>query len=228
MRYIINGALGLMGREMIRVAGEENVCAKVDKNACSDGYFSKIEDYLGEGDVIVDFSSHLATYEVCEYAVRRKMPLVIASTSHTCEEMQEIYRSCATVPIFLSYNFSGGVFAINEFIKILSSTLEIKKAEIFEKHHKDKKDAPSGTAITFKDTLTSFGYPDGIEILSVREGDGYAEHTVRLETDDEIITIKHEAKNRTLFAKGAVLAAEFIITQKNGLYGMKDLVNKRF
>ena len=142
--------------------------------------------------------------------------------------MQEIYRSCATVPIFLSYNFSGGVFAINEFIKILSSTLEIKKAQIFEKHHKDKKDAPSGTAITFKDTLTSFGYTDGIEILSVREGDGYAEHTVRLETDDEIITVKHEAKNRTLFAKGAVLAAEFIITQKNGLYGMKDLVNKRF
>ena len=62
----------------------------------------------------------------------------------------------------------------------------------------------------------------------MREGDGYAEHTVRLEMDDEIITVKHEAKNRTLFAKGAVSAAEFIITQKNGLYGMKDLINKRF
>ncbi len=228
MRYIINGALGRMGCEMIRVAGEENVCAKVDKNAHSDGYFPKIEDYTGGADVIVDFSSHSSVYQLCDYACENKIPLVIASTSHTCEEMQKIYRSCAVIPIFLSYNFSGGVFAINEFIKSLPNALEIKKVTIYEKHHKDKKDAPSGTAVMFKDALVSMGYTGEVDMISVRDGDGYGKHTVTVETDDEIITVKHEAGSRTLFAKGAVRAAEFIVSQKSGLYGMKDLINKRF
>lgn len=225
MKYIINGALGRMGREMAKLIGDTNVCAKIDKNAQTSGYFLKIDDYMGDADVIIDFSSHSSVYEICNYACRRKIPLVIASTAHTCEEMQEIYRSCAVIPIFLSYNFSGGVFAINEFIKALSSSLEIEKVTIFEKHHKDKKDAPSGTAVMLRDSIVSSGYTGDTEILSVREGEGFGVHTVKLETDDEIITVKHEAKNRTLFAKGALRAAEFIVSQKNGLYGMKDLVN---
>ena len=225
MKYIINGALGRMGREMAKLIGDTNVCAKIDKNAQTSGYFLKIDDYMGDADVIIDFSSHSSVYEICNYACRRRIPLVIASTAHTCEEMQAIYRSCAVIPIFLSYNFSGGVFAIKEFIGALSTSFEIRKVTIFEKHHKDKKDAPSGTAVMFRDAVICAGYTGDTEILSVREGDGFAEHTVKLETDDEIITVKHEAKNRTLFAKGALRAAEFIVAQKNGLYGMKDLVN---
>ena len=245
IKVLINGACGRMGCEvekLVDAAEDMKAVAKVDKMADKSGCYSDINDFDGEADVIIDFSNHLGTAELLEYAVRKNIPTVIATTGHTDEELKMISEAAKKIPVFHSANMSLGVALLVELAKRAAEVMPDADIEIVETHHNRKLDAPSGTALILADAVKSvrddseYVYGRGghkkrekteIGIHAVRAGNIVGEHEVIIATDSQIISLKHEAQSRSLFAEGAVRAAEFLVNQKPGLYNMNDLISGR-
>ena len=164
-----------------------------------------------EANVIIDVSSPSALSDALSY----KKPLVIGTTGHSPDQIAHIKAS--PLPIFLSANFSPGIALLKQFLKHNSQWFD--KAKIEDVHHFNKKDAPSGTALALASCLKI-----APEITSIREGDVIGKHTVTLNLQDESLIIQHNAHSRELFARGAILAAKFILGKKPGLYSMNDLI----
>ncbi len=245
MRILIHGVFGRMGREVARLAkdgyhGTEGAVG-VDIGGAVDGIecFTALDSAAGMADIIIDFSNHAATKAVCEFAVKTGMPVVIATTGQTDEELAAINEAAKSVPVFFSANMSLGVALLVSLAKTAAAIMPDAEIEIIEKHHNRKLDAPSGTALMLANeiktvrkkatfTLGRSGMakrtPGEIGIHAVRMGNIVGEHEVILGTDTQTITLKHEAHNRSLFAEGAVVAAEFLLKQKPGLYTMQDIV----
>lgn len=166
-------------------------------------------------DGIIEFSSKEALSELIDAV---NVPCVLASTGLTDEIKEKILLKSQKVPIFYSANFSMG---FNKLLYILKSAgLDPLNAEIFERHHIHKKDAPSGTALTLKKELN---IPK--EIISIREGEVFGEHEIHYYLEGETLIFKHIAENRNIFAIGACRALKFLVDKKPGLYGMQDLLN---
>ena len=243
MKVIVNGAAGRMGKVVLRLLSEgyrgASFAGGVDAFS-EDPAIVKTPDALTEkGDVIIDFSSHLATRAICDYAVRSNTPIVICTTGHTEEELAVIHEAAKSVPVFHSANMSLGVALLCELARQAAALYPDADIEIVETHHNRKLDAPSGTALMIADRIreerTDATYKLGraghekreareIGIHAVRMGNVVGEHEVRIGTDTETITLKHEAHDRSLFAEGAVVAARYLIGQKAGLYGMRDML----
>ena len=241
MKIIVNGALGRMGKEVVRLIensdAKHTVFEKVDiynENGCK-----CIAEVKGKADCIIDFSSHLATAEVCAYAVKTGTPAVIASTGHTEEEKELIKRISEKVPVFFSANMSLGVAVLTELAKKAAEAMPDADIEIVETHHNRKADAPSGTALMLAGAIKQvrekanfvFGrngqckrQKDDIGIHAVRMGNIVGIHEVIVSTDTQTLTLKHEAHSRALFAEGAISAAEFLVTRGNGLYDMHSML----
>jgi 4-hydroxy-tetrahydrodipicolinate reductase len=197
----------------------------------------------GGADVIVDFSHHAATKTLTDYAVSKKIPLLVATTGQTDAELDMIRAAAKTVPVFFAANYSLGIAALIRAAKAIAALYPDADIEIIEKHHNRKLDAPSGTALSIARALssvregeTAFTFGRGgqmkrqkneIGIHAVRLGNIVGEHEVLIGTDNETITLKHEAHSRALFAEGALAAASFLIGKPAGLYGMNDLVANR-
>lgn len=242
MRVIINGACGRMGVEVekLLLASEKHeIAAKIDKFGTGSDVLSDINDFSGEADVIIDFSNHLATEELMAYAANRKIPVVVSTTGHTDEELEMINEAAKQVAVFHSANMSLGVALLCELAVKTASLMPEADIEIVETHHNRKLDAPSGTALmiaraikTVRDNaLFKLGRAgnakrekEEIGIHAVRRGNIVGIHEVHVSTDNQTITIKHEAHSRALFAEGAVSAAEFIASKPAGLYTMNNLV----
>ena len=247
MKIIINGANGRMGREVVRLA-EENyggaaVAAKVDaffENPDNVTEFKKLSEFSGEADCIIDFSHHSLTTELLSYAAENSIPVVVATTGHTEDELAEINAAAEKVPVFFSANMSLGVALLTELAKKTAKAFPYADIEIIEKHHNRKADAPSGTALLLANAIKEirknakfiFGrggqakrMPEEIGIHAVRMGNIVGEHEVIVGTDTQTITLKHEAHSRALFAEGAVKAAEFLCGKKCGLYDMQSMIN---
>ena len=242
MKIILNGAGGRMGAEVRRLleagaGGSELVCA-VDASG-ADGMLSSLSEYTGEADLIIDFSHRSATAALTEYAVSRKLPVVVATTGQSEQELEMIRSAAKSVPIFFSANMSIGIAALIRAAKAVAAVYPDADIEIVETHHNRKLDAPSGTALMIANALTdvrpesSFQYGRGgqkkrekneIGIHAVRMGNIVGTHEVMIGTDTETITLKHEAHSRALFADGAIAAAAFLVTKPAGLYAMSDLV----
>ena len=233
MKIILNGSKGRMGQAVIKKAGSNEIIG-VDK--LSEEY-PTLNSYGGDADVIIDFSHHSATKELVSYAVSKKLPLVIATTGQTAEEKTFIEEASKTIPVFFSYNMSIGIAVLAESAKKVASVLPNAEIEIVEAHHDQKLDAPSGTSLLLANSLKEVrpnanivtgrsGYgkrnPDDIGIQSIRIGNIVGIHEIIISTGLESITLKHEAYDRSLFADGALKAAEFIINKEAGLYEMKD------
>ena len=244
MKVILNGACGRMGAEVRRLleSGEDGVelVAAVDASG-ADGVYSSLEEYTGDADMIIDFSHRSATKALTEYAVRRGLPIVLATTGQSEGEMAMIQRAAASVPIFFSANMSVGIATLIRTAKTVAALYPDADIEIVEKHHNRKLDAPSGTALMIARALTairksaSFLYGRGgqkkrekneIGIHAIRMGNIVGEHEVIIGTDTETITLRHEAHSRSLFAEGAIAAANFLIGRPSGLYAMSDLVGE--
>ena len=243
MKVIVNGAAGRMGKVVLRLLSEgyrgASFVGGLDAFS-EDPAIVKTPDALTEkGDVIIDFSSHLATRAICDYAVRSNTPIVICTTGHTEEELAVIHEAAKSVPVFHSANMSLGVALLCELARQAAALYPDADIEIVETHHNRKLDAPSGTALMIADRIreerTDATYKLGraghekreareIGIHAVRMGNVVGEHEVRIGTDTETITLKHEAHDRSLFAEGAVVAARYLIGQKAGLYGMRDML----
>ena len=241
MKIIINGALGRMGQEICRLANEgyrdSSLAAMVDKMG-GEGMLSSVNDFSGEADVIIDFSHHTAAVEVANFAKERGIALVMATTGHTDQELAAINDAAKTVPVFMSANMSLGVALLAELAKKTAEVFPDADIEIIEKHHNRKLDAPSGTALMIAKAIESvrrgcsFVYgrcgqqkreKGEIGIHAVRGGNIVGDHEVIVCTDTQIITLKHEAQSRSLFAEGAMAAAAFICGKSAGFYNMNDI-----
>ena len=243
MKIIVNGAMGRMGSEVCRMAdeGARGACvtAKVDKFGSGD-VLTSLALVEAPADVIIDFSHHSAVHEIAEYAEKHNIPVVLATTGHTDEELAVIDRLSQSVPVFFSANMSLGVALLAELAKQTVALFPDADVEIIEKHHNRKLDAPSGTALMLAKAIESvrrgmkFVYGRGgqqkrekneIGIHAIRGGNIVGEHEILVCTDTQIITLKHEAQSRSLFAEGAIAAADFIKGKSAGLYDMYSMID---
>lgn len=242
MNIIVNGAAGRMGQQVCRLVEAEGhtLAAAVDRNG-GEGFVTSLADYTGPADVVIDFSNHASAKELVDYCVRRKLPLVAATTGYTPEEFAALEEGAKQIPIFQSYNMSVGVALLARLVKQAAAIFGGCDVEIVEAHHNRKADAPSGTALMLADAVKSqrpdaeyvYGrsgqhkrQPNEIGIHSLRMGNVVGEHEVIFATDNQTITLKHQAHDRALFAEGALTAAAFLVGQPAGFYHMDDLLGQ--
>ena len=231
---VIQGIYGRMGHALIeKIAARQDcrVVAGVDREA---GKVGDIPVYAGfEGlpkvDAIIDFSSPAGAVAAVQYGAVHGVPCVICSTGLSTEDETVLEDASAKTPIFRSANMSLGVNVLIELARqatrVLSGEFDI---EIIEKHHKTKKDAPSGTALSIAKAIDGATEKSGkkTEIHALRLGTFSGEHEIIFAGDGETVTIIHHAENRRIFALGAIKAAGFLIEKPAGLYGMKDLLKE--
>ena len=246
MKFILNGICGRMGSVLYSTVSDgyrdAEIVAGVDINSAEDiavPCYTSLDGVKETADCIIDYSNHACTKQLLEYAVSKKLPVVIATTGQTEEELELIKAAANEIPIFFAANMSLGVSLLVELAKITAKTMPDADIEIVEKHHNRKLDAPSGTALMIANALKQVrekanfvlgrnGFAkrekNDIGIHAVRIGNIIGEHEVIIGTDYETITLKHEAHSRALFAQGAIVAAEFLIKQSAGLYSMHDMI----
>ena len=248
IKLVISGCNGKMGKVVSSVAQAQSdmeivggfdintesvMGCKVYENPC---------DYKGEADVVIDFSHPDNLSGLLEYAKKMGTPLVIATTGLSEEQKNEMKKAAEHVPIFFSANMSLGVNLLIELAqkatKVLADQFDI---EIIEKHHNQKIDAPSGTALAIADSINDvlterkeYIYDrhavrkkrnkNEIGIHAVRGGTIVGEHEVIFAGKDEVIELKHQAMSKEIFAVGAVAAAKYLIGKAPGMYSMRDLV----
>lgn len=241
MKVIVNGACGRMGQAMqqlLQQTPDADLVSGVDIHPTSEKILTKLDD-AAAADVLIDFSFHSAIDAVLDYACRQYLPVVIATTGHTPEELQKIDEAAKQIPVFHSGNMSLGIALLCSMAKKAAAVFPEADIEIVETHHKHKVDAPSGTALMLANAMAqardgaelAFGRhgmqprkAGEIGIHSVRRGEIVGIHEVQISTPTQTITLKHEAYTRALFAEGALAAAAFLMTQPAGLYTMEDMV----
>lgn len=242
-KVIVCGALGRIGQELLRLIEESDdlsLVAAVDK-AGGEGIVERLSDFQGEADVLVDFSHHAAIWGIMDYCEARKIPAVIATTGHSPEEVARITEASARIPVFHSANMSVGVALLARLVKQAAAIFRGCDVEIIEKHHNRKIDAPSGTALLLADAVkqerpdsvyvhgrvgNAKREPNEIGIHALRMGSVVGEHEVIFSTDSQTITLSHAAHDRSLFAEGAIAAANFILHKPVGLYRMEQLLGE--
>ena len=245
MKIILCGYAGHMGREVqacaARAAGCE-IAAGVDPMAEPAGVCVRsFEDCGAEADVIIDFSHHSMTGALLDFAEKRNLPVVLATTGQTEEEKARIRAAAQKIPIFLAANYSLGIAVLTDLVKRAAALYPDGEIEIVEQHHDRKLDAPSGTALSLfnavKDVrpgaVANTGRsgqgkrtPEEVGIHAIRMGNIVGVHEVMIGTQNERITLKHEAFSRGVFAEGSLKAASFMIGKKPGIYDMKDLLKE--
>ena len=238
MEVIVNGALGRMGRQVCHLLEEDRIPVAAVDRAGGSGIYQNLFDYTGSADVVIDFSNHAGVGEL-DYCKARKLPLVAATTGYTPEEFAQLEEAAKTIPIFQSYNMSVGVALLARLVKQAAAIFGGCDVEIIEAHHNRKADAPSGTALLLAEAvqekrpeaelvLGRSGQgkrsPNEIGIHALRMGNVVGEHEVIFATDNQTISLKHQAHDRALFAEGALPAANFIVKQAPGFYHMDDLL----
>lgn len=247
-KIILSGSSGKMGRAVIRTVFDRSDCrivAGIDQNINENDCFP-IFNSAGkiniDADVIIDFSNPSMLDSLLNYAKYKKLPIVICTTGFTDAQIDKIKKTSHLIPIFFSGNMSMGINLLIELAKkatyVLGSGFDI---EILEKHHNQKVDAPSGTALMIADAIKSTNVKNyeyvfdrhtyrkprndnEIGIHAVRGGTIVGEHEVIFAGKDEFLTISHSAQSKEIFAVGAVNAAIFLLSKSAGLYNMSDLL----
>lgn len=240
----IGGKMGANLTELIKNDKDAEVVCGVDlhfpKNADVTVY-PAFEYVDKKADVIIDFSSPAVLKSELEWAKKNGVPVVLASTGYSAEDNEYIKQCSKEIAIFRTANFSLGV---NLLVKLVKKTAEILgenfDIEIIEKHHNQKADAPSGTALMLADSAREAfeggkKYLNGrqgivgkrgneIGLHAVRGGTIVGEHEVMFAGEDEIITLSHSARSKKVFASGAIKAAKWIAGKKSGMYDMNDVL----
>ena len=249
IRMILHGCNGAMGQVITGMAaqdGEIEIVAGIDLNDTKDnGYpvFPSLEACTVEADVAVDFASAKAVDGLMEYCAGHGLPVVICTTGLSEEQVAKVSETAKKTAVLRSANMSLGV---NTLLKLVAEAARVLAPagfdmEIVEKHHNQKVDAPSGTALALADSINEamdrqYHYTcdrsserrkrDAMEIgiQSVRGGSIVGEHDVIFAGRDEVITFSHTAYSKAIFAKGALQAAKFLAGREPGLYTMADVI----
>lgn len=248
VKVIFCGCYGRMGnavRQIVKDEADMEIVAGVDimEGTAEFPVYKTIADVKEEADVIIDFSSPKALASLLEFATSKNVPVVLCTTGFSEEQLADIKAASEKVAILRSANMSLG---INTLVKLLKTATEILSGngydiEIVERHHNQKKDAPSGTALLLADAINDaadgkYDYvydrsdrrevrpQNEIGISAVRGGSIVGDHEVIFAGLDEVIEIKHRAYSRSVFAKGAVSAAAYLAGKPAGMYDMSNVI----
>ncbi len=246
---ILNGCNGKMGRAITSLANareDVSIVCGVDISPCSFDYpvYLSYDDIKEAADVVIDFSHPSAFDAVTSYCLKTKTPLIMCTTGLSSEQRKILSEMSKSVPVFFSANMSLGVNLITMLAKKAAEILcDSFNIEIVEKHHNQKIDAPSGTALSLAEEIAEvlpyeaeFTYDrtgrrcvrgkKEIGIHAVRGGNIVGDHSVIFAGNDEIVEISHHAASKEVFAAGAIKAATFMKNKPAGMYSMKELVNE--
>ena len=246
----IHGSTGRVGRLLIDNLSKDKEAKPAVLHAIDDFSFSppkeaivtdSVATLLSQSDVVIDFTIAMGTQTLLENALQNATPLVIGTTGLDEHQFNLLKEAATLMPILYSTNMSLGVAVLNRLVELASTSLSDFDIEIVEQHHRYKKDAPSGTALTLgehaargrglnlddvrvsgRNGLIGERSKDEIAIMALRGGDIVGRHTVGFYNDGEFIEMNHTATSRDTFAKGAIKAAKWITKQSNGLYTISD------
>ncbi|MDQ1339683.1 MAG: 4-hydroxy-tetrahydrodipicolinate reductase [Campylobacterota bacterium] len=205
---------------------------------------NQMEVFLDASELVIDFTLPEATEELLKVAIEKSpTPLVIGTTGLNSHQQNLLKQASEKMPVLYATNMSVGVALLNKLVFMASKTLKDFDIEITEMHHKFKKDAPSGTALTLADFAAkgrdlnidsvrvsgrdgNIGQrkKDEIAVMALRGGDIVGEHTVGFYADGEFIRLNHTATNRNTFSNGAIRAGKWLVNQPNGLYSIQDFL----
>jgi 4-hydroxy-tetrahydrodipicolinate reductase len=249
----ISGCMGRMGQQLIKSSKKSKnfQLVTLTENKQINKKFNGIKPELNsdkafkKADVIIDFTVPNCTLEILKIASKLKKKVVIGTTGFNRGQEKQIKKFSKKIPILKAGNMSLGVNLLMYLTEITSKSLgDEYLSKIFEVHHKHKKDYPSGTALMLgkgiadgknKDLYNlmgkkffnkkSFPYGNKINFNSIRKGEIIGEHEVKFSSGKEIITLNHEAFDRTLYSDGALTASQWLMKKRPGLYSMRDLLN---
>lgn len=245
---VICGANGKMGHTIFNCVQEREDCAVIagiDLNTAKYADFpivSRPSELEVKPDVIIDFSNPASLDGLLEYCLSTGTPIVVAATGYSDEQIAQIKSAAQQIPVFFTFNMSLGINLLVELAKKAASVLGDRfDIEIVEKHHNQKIDAPSGTAImlanAINETLDNSKHyvydrhsrrqkreKTEIGMHAIRGGTIVGEHDVIFAGHDEVITLSHSAASKTVFAEGAINAAVYLSSAKPGLYDMSMLI----
>jgi 4-hydroxy-tetrahydrodipicolinate reductase len=241
---VLIGAGGRMGRAIFSVAAEFPGLAFVGAIASRDSALlgrdsgsvaggapnhlpitGDLGTALARADVVIDFSSASATRENLRACCSARKPLVLGTTGFAPELAAQFAAAAREIPLLIAPNTSLAVTLLSELARTAAHALPGFAIGITETHHRDKRDAPSGTALALAAAIraASLG-PAGIPISSVREGEVVGEHTVRFTGPGEELALTHRALQRDIFARGALAAALWLSSQVPGRYDMREVL----
>lgn len=249
VRAIMHGCNGKMGQVITKLAegdGQIKIVAGIDRNkGLNNTYpvFETLKECTVEADVVIDFSNAAAVDELLAVCVEKQLPVVLCTTGLSEEQLSTTEEAAKKVAVLRSANMSLG---INLLMKLLQSAATVLAPagfdmEIVEKHHNQKLDAPSGTAIALADSMNealdkayTYTYDRSKErkkrekqeigISAVRGGTIVGEHEVIFAGADEVIEFKHTAYSKAVFGKGAIEAAKYLAGKPAGRYDMSDVI----
>lgn len=227
-----NGKMGQKIQEIIGNYGHEAVLLETSlRRAATVAFPEKVE-------ALLDFSHPNNLEKILSYSIQHQLPIVIGTTGYSETQLQTIQKAGQTIPILYGTNFSLGILVMNKLVKQVAKTLENWEIELIEKHHDQKKDAPSGTAKTLIASLQEarnltpvFQWEDQprttdkIGVHSIRAGSIPGEHEVLFATTNEVLSIKHESFSNQIFADGAIKAILWLKDQSVGFYHLEDMMN---
>lgn len=246
---IMVGCNGKMGQVISNlVAQDENAKIVAGVDVFDDGrnsypVFKNLKECTVAADAVIDFSSPKSLEELLQVGIERNLPLVLCTTGYSEEDIEKVKEASKKVAILRSANMSLGVNTLLKLVSVAANVLA--KAdfdiEIVEKHHNQKLDAPSGTALALADAINEalnqeyhYRYDRSkvreirekkeIGISAVRGGNIVGEHEVIFAGTDEVIEFKHTAYSKAIFGKGAITAAKYLAGKGAGLYSMSDVI----
>ncbi|MCR5033225.1 MAG: 4-hydroxy-tetrahydrodipicolinate reductase [Lachnospiraceae bacterium] len=248
-RIIMHGCNGKMGRIISSLAAQDpdtQIVAGVDAfSQASDSYpvYASLPEVKEEADVVIDFSAAAAVDGVLDYCTEKHMPLVLCTTGLSEEQLSRVKALTEKIAILKAANMSLGINVLQKALKQIAPVLAEAgfDIEIVEKHHNQKKDAPSGTALALADTINealdqayTYTYDRSqklearskkeIGISAVRGGTIPGDHDVIFAGEDEVITLSHRSYSRAVFGKGALTAAKYMAGKDHGFYDMSDVI----
>lgn len=239
-----NGKMGKVIRDIVSKRDDCRIAAGIDLNTESDSFpiYSSFDEIKEDADVIIDFSNPVLLNDLLDFAVKKSMPVVIATTGYDESQKKQIEEASRKTSVFFTYNMSLGINLLanlaKKAVQVLGDGFDI---EIIEKHHNQKIDAPSGTALMLADAICEelnkpmkYEYDrhskrekrtkNEIGMHAVRGGTIVGEHEIMFAGRDEIITLSHSARSKEVFAVGAVNAALFLKDKPAGMYSMKEMI----
>jgi 4-hydroxy-tetrahydrodipicolinate reductase len=234
----INGSRGRMGQAVAAAVKEAGLVIAAETDVGDD-----LRAAMARADVVIDFSSPAATPEIVRHALELGKPVVIGTTGHEAAERKRLLASAGGVPCVWAGNFSVGVNLLFALTRRASAVLGSDyDAEVVEMHHRFKKDAPSGTAARLleiileerklsvealrhgREGLTGERKPTEVGVHALRGGDVVGDHTVIFAALGERVELSHRASDRSIFARGAVRAAQWVVDRPAGVYDMQDVL----
>ena len=253
IKLAISGCMGRMGQQLI-ISSKKNKNFKLvtlTENRLINKKFNGIKPELNSSkafkktDVIIDFTVPKCTLEILKIASKLKKRVIIGTTGFNRNQENQIKKYSKKIPILKAGNMSLGVNLLMYLTEVASKSLNDEYlSKIFEVHHKHKKDYPSGTALMLGKGIAdgknknlynligkkflnkkSFPYGKKINFNSIRKGEIIGEHEVKFSSGKEIITLNHEAFDRTLYSDGALTASKWLMKKSAGLYSMRDLLD---